>query len=65
MTKGTVLVILGGLALIPIWRSGLRTNLSFYEFIIEHTIFSSHEVEYVPEELLTRGETEGIYMEIR
>ena len=64
MTKETALVLLGGLALIPVWRSGLRTNLSFYEFIIEHTIFSPHEVEYIPEELLTKGETNGIYMEI-
>jgi len=65
MNKGTVLVILGALALVPVWRCGLRENLSFYEFIIEHTIFSPHEVEYIPEELLTKGETEGIYMEIR
>ncbi len=64
MTKGTILVILGGLALLPVWRSGLRENLSLYEFIIEHTIWG-HDVTYIPEELLTQGETKGIYMEIR
>lgn len=64
MNKGTILVILGGLALLPVWRCGLRENLSFYEFIINHTIWGP-PVEYIPEELLTRGETEGIYMEIR
>ena len=64
MTRGTVLVILAGLALVPVWRCGIRENLSFYEFVLEHTIWG-HEVEYIPEELLTRGETEGIYMEIR
>lgn len=58
------LVILGAAGLIPVWRCGLRENLTLYEFIIEHTIWG-HEVTYIPEELLTRGETEGIYMEIR
>lgn len=59
------LVALGLLGLLPVWRCGLRENLTFYGFILEHTIFSPHEVEYIPEELLTRGETIGIYMEIR
>lgn len=65
MNKGTFLVVLGGIGLLPVWRCGLRENLNFYEFILEHTIFSPHEVTYIPEELLTRGETTGIYMEIR
>ena len=65
MSKGAILVILAGLGLLPVWRCGVRENLSFYEFVGEHTIFSPHEVEYIPEELLTRGETEGIFMEIR
>lgn len=66
MTKGekiaTALVLLGFL---PVWRCGLREDLNFYQFVGEHTIFSPHTVEYIPEELLTQGETEGIYMEIR
>ena len=66
MTKGEkvgiAFILLGFL---PVWRCGLRENLNFYEFVGEHTIFSPHEVEYIPEELLTWGETEGIYMEIR
>ncbi len=64
MTRGEWLVIIGAASLIPVWRSGIRGNLTFPEFIIEHTIFG-HPVEYIPEELLTRGESEGIYMEIR
>ena len=65
MTKGTWLVIIGAVGLIPVWRSGLRENMNFYEFVLEHTILSPHEVTYVPEELLTRGKSEGIYLEIR
>lgn len=64
MSKGAVLVILGALALVPVWRCGLRENLSFYEFVVNHTVFGP-PVEYIPEEYLTRGETAGIYMEIR
>ncbi len=65
MSKATILVILGALALLPVWRSGLRENMSFYEFIIAHTTFSPYDVTYVPEEYLSRGESSGIYMEIR
>ncbi len=61
--KGAALILLG-LGFLPIWRSGLRENLNFYQFIINHTIWGP-EVEYIPEEMLTAGETEGIYMEIR
>lgn len=64
MTKGTWLVILGGIGLLPVWRCGLRENLNLYEFILNHTIWGP-PVEYIPEELLTAGETQGIYMEIR
>ena len=66
MTRGEklgIVLILAGF--IPAWRCGLRENLNFYQFVGEHTIFSPHEVIYVPQELLTQGETEGIYMEIR
>ena len=64
MTKGEWLVVLGAASLIPAWRSGMRKHLTFLEFVLEHTIFG-HEVSYIPEELLTMGESEGIYMEIR
>ena len=64
MTRGGWLTVLGAIGLIPVWRSGLRENMNFYEFILEHTILSPHEVTYVPEEYLTRGETNGIYMRI-
>jgi len=64
MTKGEWAVLLGGISLIPAWRCGVREHLTFPEFILEHTVFG-HEVTYIPAELLTKGETEGIYMEIR
>jgi len=66
MSEKTVAVIigLGLLGLIPVWRSGLRENLNFYQFIGAHTIWGP-EPTYVPEEYLTQGETNGIYMKIR
>ena len=64
MSKGTWLVVLGGIGLLPVWRCGLRENLNFYEFILNHTVWGP-AVEYIPEELLTDGKSEGIYMEIR
>jgi len=67
MSEKKVAVIIGLVALgfLPVWRCGLRENLNFYQFVIEHTIFSPHPVSYVPEEYLTRGKSSGIYMEIR
>lgn len=34
---------------LPVFRSGLRTNLTFVEWILNHTIWGP-KVEYVPEE---------------
>lgn len=34
---------------VPVFRSGLRTNLTLWEWIINHTIMG-HPVEYIPEE---------------
>lgn len=64
MSKGAVLVLIGALGLLPVWRCGVREHLTFYEFVGEHTIWG-HEVTYIPEELLTQGKTLGIYMVIR
>lgn len=63
--KAALIIGLVFLSFLPIWRSGLRENMNLYEFLIVHTIFSPYDVTYVPEEYLTRGETAGIYMEIR
>ncbi len=52
MGKHTVNLIIFGLlaaSLIPFWRSGGRTDLNFWEFVRNHTIFGD-PVEYVPEE---------------
>ena len=44
------LVVLAALAsFVPVWRCGLRENLSFWQFVQEHTIYGS-PVEYIPEE---------------
>ncbi|KKN48233.1 hypothetical protein LCGC14_0654950 [marine sediment metagenome] len=63
--KAVLIIGLAFLSLLPVWRSGLRENMNLFEFVMVHTIFSPYDVTYVPEEYLTRGEIEGIYMEIR
>lgn len=44
---------------LPIFRSGGRTELSFWEWVVNHTIFGP-PVEYVPEEDYSR-EMQGIF----
>ena len=34
---------------VPVWRCGLRSDLNFWQWWQEHTIFG-HPVEYIPEE---------------
>ena len=66
MTKGETLGLVAVIAgFLPIWRSGLRSGLNFYQWVGVHTIFSPYEVTYIPEEMLTAGETAGVYMEVR
>lgn len=46
----TVLVWVGVLAFTwPVFRSGLKSNLTLFEFIINHTIWGD-TVEYIPKE---------------
>lgn len=45
-----IVLVLLLLSFAPVWRCGLRGNLNFWEFTREHTIFSPHPIEYVPEE---------------
>ena len=56
MKKGDwgVLLLMG--SILPVFRSGLRGQLTLWEFIINHTIWGP-EVEYIPEEMLTSGGT--------
>ncbi len=51
MTNDQGKILVGGLLLsaLPVWRSGGRGNLNFWEFILNHTIWGL-PVEYVPEE---------------
>lgn len=46
--KGMI-VLLAGLSFVPIWRSGGRDNLTFWGWVINHTIWGP-PVEYIPEE---------------
>ena len=46
--------ILGGLtllAMIPIWRSGLKENMTFPQFVGAHTVGGEYP-EYIPEDML-------------
>lgn len=43
------LITLGIASLFPIWRSGGREDLNFWEWIWNHTIWGP-PVEYIPEE---------------
>jgi hypothetical protein len=47
------------LSMLPIWRSGGRSNLTFWGFIINHTIYGP-PVEYVPEEDYTKELITGV-----
>lgn len=51
-------VAITALFTVPIFRSGGRTGLTFFQWVKEHTIFGS-PVQYVPEEDYTR-ELEGV-----
>jgi uncharacterized membrane protein len=44
-----ILTVAGLASLLPIWRSGLREHMNFWEWIINHTIWGPPS-EYIPEE---------------
>lgn len=48
MSKKAIIII-GIASLLPVWRSGGRKGLSFWGWVLNHTIFGP-PVEYVPEE---------------
>ena len=52
MKTAGILLATAVLGSIPIWSCGLRKNLTFWQFLVEHTRFG-HPVMYVPEELYT------------
>lgn len=70
MTKNTKIALaigLGGLLIfsfIPIWSSGLRKGLNFWQFALAHTILDRKPVQYIPQELysqpLTREELDKL-----
>lgn len=44
-----LLLVLLVLSFLPVWRCGLRSKLTFWGFVREHTVFGS-PVEYIPAE---------------
>ena len=62
-TAGAVILGLGVLGSIPVWSCGLRQRLTFWEFVLDHTVFGPNP-EYVPEELYTQPLTEGEFAQL-
>ena len=44
-----VAMVILAASFLPVWRCGLRHKLTFWDFLLEHTIYG-HPVEYIPEE---------------
>ena len=42
-----VIIVLAIASFLPVWRSGGRENLTFWGWVINHTIFGP-PIEYVP-----------------
>ena len=44
-------ILLGALlvSFLPVWRSGGKAGLNFWEFVINHTVYGD-PVEYLPQE---------------
>ncbi len=42
-------ILLLAASVLPVWRSGLREDMNFWQFAKEHTRWG-HPVEYIPEE---------------
>lgn len=47
--NSSVLIALGLATLLPVWRSGIKGNLNFWQFIHNHTVWSNVP-QYIPEE---------------
>ena len=47
--KMTALVVTT-LTFLPFWRSGGKDHLTFWGFVLNHTVFSPDPIEYVPKE---------------
>ena len=52
--KGVITVGLLAASLLPVWKSGTRRGMTFWDFVIGHTVFSPWPSLYVPEEYATR-----------
>ncbi len=63
MIGKVALVGLGLGSFLPVWSCGLRKRLTFWEFVVDHTVFGP-EPEYVPEELYTQPLTEEEFEEL-
>jgi hypothetical protein len=47
--RAEVLPVVLLLSLLPVWRSGLRDGLNFWQWIWNHTVFGP-PIEYIPQE---------------
>ena len=45
----TLGLLLLGLTFVPVWRSGIKENLNFWQFVLNHTRWGA-PVEYLPME---------------
>jgi len=48
-----LIILLLFCSLLPVFRSGLREDLSFWQWVKEHTVWG-HTVTYIPEEYYER-----------
>ena len=48
ISKNLALLALAA-SFLKVWRCGLRSDLNFWQFVKEHTVYGS-PVEYIPEE---------------
>ncbi len=44
-----VAFLLVAASFLPVWRSGLRDDMNFWQFVLNHTVWGD-KVEYIPEE---------------
>lgn len=56
------LIFLAALGLLPIWRSGAKGGLTFYGWVINHTVFGDFP-EYIPREQYDTGFCGPTYVE--
>ena len=57
--KWALCLATAGVSFLPVWRSGMREHLNFWQFVRNHTIWGP-PVAYVPEEEYTRSQSSAV-----